>query len=91
MQILNGKKLTAAVSALLAVSVLPGAQAATFTIANYNPLFQGIDETTATIQGGSGVSQAYVVRIDLTAQGVGFTTTPHSGSLETTSQTTEKH
>jgi len=87
MQIPHRKHLSA-VSALLVVSVLTDAQAATFTIANYNPLFQGIDETTATIQGGSGVSQAYVVRIDLAAQGVGFTTTPHSGSLETTSQTT---
>jgi hypothetical protein len=65
-----------AVSALLAASAFNSAQAATFDIGTYTDLFQGIDETTATIQGGSGISQAYIVRVDLTAPGVSFTTTP---------------
>jgi exopolysaccharide biosynthesis protein len=83
--------LKSAVAALLAISALSEAQATTFTVGSYDPLFQGIDETTATIQGGSGVSQAYVVRINLNAPGVGFNTTPHSGTLETTSQTTSQY
>jgi exopolysaccharide biosynthesis protein len=86
----NLTRVAAVVAALLAGVALTDAQATTFTIGNYDPLFQGIAETSATIQGGSGVSQAYVVRIDLNAPGVGFTTTPHSGSLETTSQTTSQ-
>jgi hypothetical protein len=64
------------VLALLAVTTVNSAQAATFNIGSYTGLFQGIDETTATIDGGSGVSQAYIVRVNLTAPGVSFTTTP---------------
>jgi len=63
------------VPAVLAASAFTSAQAATFSVGNYTGLFQGIDETTATIQGGSGTSQAYVVRVDLAAPGVSFTTT----------------
>jgi hypothetical protein len=69
-------RIALAVSALLATSAFSNAQAASFSIGNYTGLFQGIDETTATIQGGSGVSQAYIVRINLDAPGVSFTTTP---------------
>jgi hypothetical protein len=86
------------VPALLAASAFTTAQAATFSIGNYTGLFQGVDETTATIQGGSGTSQAYVVRIDLTAPGVSFTTTagasgatPNAGSIpEVVTQTTSQ-
>jgi hypothetical protein len=63
MKKINLTRIAAAVSTLLAISVLTEAQATTFTIGNYDPLFQGIDETTATIQGGSGVSQA-LIRVD---------------------------
>jgi exopolysaccharide biosynthesis protein len=72
---------------------------------SWNPLFKGIDESVWTVTGNSGggvspavstndSSQAYVMRIDLTAPGIGFTTTPlasggKSGTtFETMSQTT---
>src|SRR5690242_12695092 len=80
----------AATAGLVAMFGLTAAQAATFDIASYTPLFQGIDYTTADIEGGSGHSEAFVVRIDLDAPGIGFYTTPHSGPLETMSQTTSQ-
>ena len=72
---------------------------------SWNPLFKGIDESVWTVTGNSGGgvspavstndnSQAYVMRIDLSAPGIGFTTTPlatggKSGTtFETMSQTT---
>jgi hypothetical protein len=73
---MKNTRIAFAVTALLAASAFNSAQATTFDIGNYTGLFQGIDETTATIQGGSGTSQAYVVRVDLSAPGVSFTTTP---------------
>jgi hypothetical protein len=73
---MKNTRIAFAVTALLAVSAFNTAQATTFSIGNYTGLFQGIDETTATIQGGSGTSQAYIVRVDLSAPGVSFTTTP---------------
>ncbi len=68
-------------SLLLAASVVTQARATAFTssinIGNWTPIFQGIDETTATIQGtGGDLSQAYIVQIDTTAPGISFTTTP---------------
>jgi hypothetical protein len=86
------------VSALLAATAFTNAQAADFSIGNYTGLYQGVDETTATIQGGSGTSQAFVVRIDLAAPGVSFTTTagasgdtPNAGSgPEVVTQTTSQ-
>ncbi len=72
---MKNTRIASVVAALLAVSAFTNAQAADFSIGNYTALFQGVDETTATIQGGSGTSQAYVVRIDLAAPGVSFTTT----------------
>ncbi len=73
---MKNTRIAFAVTALLAASAFNSAQAATFSIGSYTGLFQGIDETTATIQGGSGTSQAYIVRVDLAAPGVSFTTTP---------------
>jgi exopolysaccharide biosynthesis protein len=95
---MKNTRLPLIVSALLAASAFTSAQATTFSIGNYTGLFQGIDETTATIQGGSGTSQAYVVRIDLTAPGVSFTTTagapgttPNAGTgPEVVTQTTSQ-
>jgi exopolysaccharide biosynthesis protein len=87
---LSGTRTLAAVAGLLATFGVTVAQAATFNIESYTPLFQGIDYTTADIEGGSGHSEAFVVRIDLDAPGIGFTTTPHSGPLETMSQTTSQ-
>jgi hypothetical protein len=80
----------AAVAGLFATFGLTVAQAATFSFASYTSLFQGIDYTTADIEGGSGHSEAFVVRIDLDAPGIGFYTTPHTGPLETMSQTTSQ-
>src|SRR5580698_2328349 len=73
---MKNSHVSAAFGALLAISALNSAQAASFSIGSYTGLFQGIDETTATIDGGSGVSQAYIVRVDLSEPGVSFTTTP---------------
>jgi hypothetical protein len=86
------------VPALLAASAFTSAQAETFSVGDYTALFQGIDETTATIQGGSGTSQAYIVRVDLSAPGVSFGTTaaqpgttPNTGtSPEVVTQTTSQ-
>ncbi len=55
----------------------------------------GVDLATATIRSDAdssvvNTSVAFIERIDLTASGVGFTTTPSSGPLETTSQTTSQ-
>jgi hypothetical protein len=96
MNVFNKMKMLAAVGGLFATSLLTAAQAATVSLSGYTPLFYGIDYATAEIRGtgvgaGNGTTQrseAYVLRIDLNADGIGFTTTPHSGSLETISQTT---
>ena len=80
----------AAIAGLLATFSLTVAQAATFSIGSYTSLFQGIDYTTADIEGSSGHSEAFVMRIDLNAPGIGFYTTAHSGPLETMSQTTSQ-
>jgi hypothetical protein len=89
-----------ALSVLAAASAVTDARATTVSIGNWSPLFQGIDETTATVSGvTAGVadsSQAYIVRIDLTAPGIAFTTTPLAAggvtgtTYETNSQTTSQ-
>jgi hypothetical protein len=71
------------------------ASATTVGISPFSPQFVGIDLARATILSNAdasvvNTSVAYVERIDLTAPGIGFTTTPPSGSLETTSQTTSQ-
>ena len=89
-RLLSGTRSLAAAAGLFATFALTVAQAATFSIGSYTSLFQGIDVATADIEGGSGHSEAFVLRIDLDAPGIGFYTTPHSGSLETMSQTTSQ-
>jgi exopolysaccharide biosynthesis protein len=64
-------------------------------VSSFSPQFVGVDLAKATILSGAdskvvNTSIAYVERIDLTAAGIGFTTTPQSGSLETTSQSTSQ-
>jgi len=66
------------------------ADAQTFT--SWNPIFQGIDFATG-VETVPGSEHYYAVRIDLTASGIGFETTPTSPSaqslgFETYSQTT---
>lgn len=89
-RVFSGTRSLAAVAGLIATFGFTAAQAATFSIGNYTALFQGIDYATADIEGGSGHSEAFVMRIDLNAPGIGFYTTPHSGPLETMSQTTSQ-
>jgi hypothetical protein len=75
-----------ATGSLLLAASMTDARATTYSstaftssigVGNWTPIFQGIDETTATIKGtGGDVSQAYIVQIDTTAPGISFTTTP---------------
>lgn len=55
-------------------------------ISAWAPVYRGIDQAGASID-GKDASVAYAMRIDLKAKGISFITTPHSGSLETTSET----
>jgi hypothetical protein len=76
-------------------SATPPAGATSIGISSFSPQFVGIDLATATILSSAdsnvvNTSVAYIERIDLTAPGIGFTTTPQSGPLETTSQTTSQ-
>jgi exopolysaccharide biosynthesis protein len=66
--------------------MLAPADASVVDVASWTPIFQGIDSTSATIGGSTG----YAVRIDLDAPGIAFTTTPKSGPLDTTAQTTSQ-
>ncbi len=77
--------------AIAAVAVLFGAfgvpaVAAPVSLGGLAPLYQGISFQNGTV----GDSVGYALRIDLNAPGIGFTTTPRSGPLETTAQTTSQ-
>lgn len=74
------------VAALTMASVLSHAHASSISIGAWSPIFQGVSETTATVD----QSVAYGVRIDLDAPGIGFTTTPHGGPSSTIAQTTSQ-
>ncbi|GAC1344286.1 MAG: hypothetical protein NVSMB18_21650 [Acetobacteraceae bacterium] len=76
----------AAATALLVGPAWTAAQATTVSLNPFQALYQGVGEASATVD----TSQAYVIRIDLTAPGIGFTTTPKSGPLETIAQTTSQ-
>jgi Phosphodiester glycosidase len=79
---------------VLGASALTDAEAQIASVTPYTPLYQGISEATATIQGSAGTAYGYVMQINLDAPGIGFTTTPLTaggsagGSVETKSQTT---
>jgi hypothetical protein len=75
-------------------SITPAA-ATTISVSAFSPQFVGIDLAKATILSDAdasvvNTSVASIERIDLTAPGIGFTTTPPSGPLETTSQTSSQ-
>lgn len=72
--------------ALVGGALAQPANAAPITLSSWTPAFQGVDSAQATFSN----SAAYVDRIDLTAPGIGFTTTPPSGPLATTAQTTSQ-
>ena len=80
-------------AATLVASVALNANAADITQSGFSPLYLGVDFETATVPsnptaaGAPTTSKAYIARIDLKAPGVGFIATPHSGSLQTTSET----
>jgi exopolysaccharide biosynthesis protein len=79
-------KLVTLVSALVAGTAATATQASTVSLGRYAGLYQGISEITATVDGHA----AAVVRVDLTAPGIGFTTTPafSGGANEVVKQTT---
>jgi hypothetical protein len=81
----------ALLSGIFAIS----ANAADITLSSWIPQFEGISQSQATILSSAdssavNTSIAYIERIDLTAPGIGFTTTPQSGPLQTVSQTTSQ-
>lgn len=65
-------KITAAVAALVAAAAAAGAHADTVSIGNYTPIFQGISEAGATVNG----QFASVLQVNLDAPGISFTTSP---------------
>ncbi len=68
-------------SALAAAVAAAGTQADAITISNYTPIFQGISEATATVNGES----AAVLQINLDAPGISFTTSPLCSGCTATS------
>jgi exopolysaccharide biosynthesis protein len=79
-------KLVTVVSALIAGTAATGAQASSISLGSYAALYEGVSEITASVDGHA----AAIVRVDLTAPGIGFTTTPatSAGSHEVAKQTT---
>ena len=65
-------KITAAVAALVAAAATVSAHADTISIGNYTPIFQGISEAGASVNG----QFASIVQINLDAPGISFTTNP---------------
>jgi hypothetical protein len=64
---------------------------ATISVQPWQPLYHGVDTTVGFAEASDGRAQLVTaVRIDLSAAGIGFTSTPSNGaaSLEVTSQTT---
>jgi hypothetical protein len=74
-------KITAAISALVAAAAAAGAHADTISIGNYTPIFQGISEAGATVDG----QFASVLQINLDAPGISFTTSPLCSGCTATS------
>jgi exopolysaccharide biosynthesis protein len=86
---------TIAACAIIGLASATSARATTIGVSSFSPQFVGVDLATATILSDAdsnvvNTSVAFIERIDLTAPGIGFTTTPQSGPLETTSQTTSQ-
>jgi hypothetical protein len=85
-----------ALSMLVALAAFTPANAQIVSVSSYTPIYQGVSEATATIQGSAGTSQAYVVQVNLDAPGISFTSTglapggSPAGTVETTSQTTSQ-
>src|SRR5580693_5647634 len=81
--------------AIVGFASATSASATTVGVSAFSPQFVGVDLATATILSYAdsnvvNTSVAFIERIDLTAPGIGFTTTRPSGPLETTSQSTSQ-
>ena len=64
-------------------------QASTVNVGAWTPLYQGVDYATGSIS-GTDRSAVYGLRVDLTAPGISFLTTPAGGTLNTVSETTSQ-
>lgn len=67
-----------------------GLEAESISISTWTPQYQGIDYATGVLDDNGATSVGYALRIDLNAPGIGFTTTPQGGSLNTVSETTSQ-
>ena len=79
---------TIVVCAIVGFASATSAGATTIGVSSFSPQFVGVDLAKATILSDAdsasvNTSVAFIERIDLMAPGVGFTTNPPSGSLET--------
>jgi hypothetical protein len=93
MKVANRYTLTAC--AIVGLASATSASATSVSVSPFSPQFVGVDLATATIISNAdssvvNTSVAFIERVDLTAPGIGFTTTPPSGPLQTTSQTTSQ-
>ena len=93
----NARTLNACTLAAAVVVALAGpVGAAEISQSGFSPLYVGVDFETATIPsnptstGTPTTSRAYIARIDLLAPGIALVATPHSGPLNTVSQTTSQ-
>lgn len=55
-------------------------------LSSWTPIFTGIDQASISID-GKDASVAYAMRVDLRAKGISFIGTPHTGTLDTVSDT----
>jgi exopolysaccharide biosynthesis protein len=56
-------------------------------VTGWSPVYVGIDQATGSID-GKDASVVYAMRVDLKAKGISFISTPHSGTMDTISDTT---
>ena len=86
---------TLVMCAIVGLASATSASATSISVSPFSSQFVGVDLATAKILSDAdsnvvNTSVAFIERIDLTAPGIGFTTTPPSGPLETTSQSTSQ-
>jgi exopolysaccharide biosynthesis protein len=90
---MNVTRAVGAIAGILAIGLIPDADAADITQSGFSPVYAGVDYETATIptdptaSGAPTTSRAYIMRIDLEAPGIALIATSHSGPLNTTSET----
>jgi exopolysaccharide biosynthesis protein len=90
---MNVTRNVGALASILAIGLTVDASAAEITQSGFSLLYVGVDYETATVptnptaSGAPTTSRAYITRIDLRAPGIALIATPHSGPLNTTSET----